>query len=190
MKQLIKVIALLLAVVVLAACGNNNNNNIKTNETVASKMDAGHHQMNMNTNKAGTSAVNIIDDKLNAVYQQYIDLANALVKSDAPAARIASNAIEAGAKDLERGDIVAATAAKITATTNIESQRAAFATLSNNLIELVKRSGLQTGELYVDFCPMAMNDKGAYWLSSTKTINNPYFGEKMLTCGEVKETIK
>jgi len=37
---------------------------------------------------------------------------------------------------------------------------------------------------------MAMNDKGASWLSASKQIKNPYFGEKMMTCGEVKETIK
>ena len=57
------------------------------------------------------------------------------------------------------------------------------------MIELVKNSGLSTGEIYVDYCPMAMNDKGAYWLSNRKDIRNPYFGDKLMTCGEVKETL-
>lgn len=35
-----------------------------------------------------------------------------------------------------------------------------------------------------------MNDKGAYWINGDKSIRNPYFGEKMMTCGEVKETIQ
>jgi Cu(I)/Ag(I) efflux system membrane fusion protein len=35
---------------------------------------------------------------------------------------------------------------------------------------------------------MAFNNKGAYWLSETKEITNPYFGASMLACGEVKQT--
>ena len=36
---------------------------------------------------------------------------------------------------------------------------------------------------------MAFDNQGAYWLSNAKQIRNPYFGEKMLTCGEVKEKL-
>jgi hypothetical protein len=43
--------------------------------------------------------------------------------------------------------------------------------------------------LYKDFCPMANNNKGAYWLSEVKDIKNPYFGSKMLKCGNVREQI-
>jgi hypothetical protein len=39
------------------------------------------------------------------------------------------------------------------------------------------------------FCPMAFEGKGAYWISGSKIIQNPYFGKKMPTCGEIKETI-
>jgi len=61
--------------------------------------------------------------------------------------------------------------------------------LSNELIALIKKEGMKSGELYVDFCPMALNDAGANWISNHKEISNPYFGKKMLDCGEVKETI-
>jgi Cu(I)/Ag(I) efflux system membrane fusion protein len=37
---------------------------------------------------------------------------------------------------------------------------------------------------------MAFDNKGAYWLSETKEIRNPYFGDKMMTCGEVKKEFK
>jgi hypothetical protein len=113
-----------------------------------------------------------------------------LTNGDMAEAKIAGNAIEAGAKEVPGAQTVAANAAKITAATDIEAQRTAYAALSNDFIALVKRSGLNSGELYVDFCPMAMNDKGASWISAHKEIRNPYFGEKMMTCGEVKETIK
>jgi hypothetical protein len=34
---------------------------------------------------------------------------------------------------------------------------------------------------------MAFDDKGAYWLSEMKEIRNPYFGDRMLKCGETRE---
>jgi hypothetical protein len=36
------------------------------------------------------------------------------------------------------------------------------------------------------YCPM----KKANWLSSSATIKNPYYGNSMLTCGKVVETLK
>jgi len=36
---------------------------------------------------------------------------------------------------------------------------------------------------------MARDGAGAYWLSATKEIKNPYYGDAMLTCGETKEVI-
>jgi Cu(I)/Ag(I) efflux system membrane fusion protein len=37
---------------------------------------------------------------------------------------------------------------------------------------------------------MAFNDKGAYWLSNISKIKNPYYGKKMLTCGEVAQELR
>ena len=36
---------------------------------------------------------------------------------------------------------------------------------------------------------MALDNAGAFWLSEHKEILNPYMGQAMLTCGEVKETL-
>jgi Cu(I)/Ag(I) efflux system membrane fusion protein len=36
---------------------------------------------------------------------------------------------------------------------------------------------------------MAKNGKGAFWLSEIRNIRNPYFGNKMIDCGETKETL-
>jgi hypothetical protein len=61
--------------------------------------------------------------------------------------------------------------------------------LSQDMYDLVKSfDGTQT--LYKDFCPMANDNKGAFWISEIKEIKNPYLGKKMSTCGEVKEEIK
>ena len=34
---------------------------------------------------------------------------------------------------------------------------------------------------------MANDNQGAYWLSATKEIRNPYFGKQMLNCGSTEE---
>jgi Cu(I)/Ag(I) efflux system membrane fusion protein len=36
---------------------------------------------------------------------------------------------------------------------------------------------------------MAFDFDGAEWLSDSDQIRNPYFGDKMLTCGSVEDTI-
>ena len=72
---------------------------------------------------------------------------------------------------------------------NIKHQREHFKMLSEDMYDLVK--AFAAGQtLYKDFCPMYNNGKGAFWISETKEIKNPYFGKAMSTCGIVKEEIK
>lgn len=171
-------------IVIITACGSGKNKELTQNDD-----HAGHDTMQMD-NKVSGKEVKIKDDNLSAIYHQYALLTEALISENVINAKVASNAIEAGSKFLNDGTRIASAAAKITAAPDIESQRREYAHLSNALISLVKESGTNSGEVYVDFCPMAMNDKGAFWLSSTKNIKNPYYGDKMLTCGQVKDTIK
>jgi hypothetical protein len=73
---------------------------------------------------------------------------------------------------------------------DLEKKRESFEMISSAFYDLIRavRPGGVTA--YYQYCPMAFNDKGAYWLSNADSIRNPYFGKKMLTCGEVKETLK
>jgi hypothetical protein len=43
--------------------------------------------------------------------------------------------------------------------------------------------------IYYNYCPMAFNDQGANWLSNSPEIRNPYIPKKMITCGEIKDSI-
>jgi major membrane immunogen (membrane-anchored lipoprotein) len=180
MKQFIKAAVPVLSIVLLAACGN----------TGGKQQDTGHDHTKMDEAAAAPATVTLKDGKLNAIYQHYVHLTTALTKGDEAEAKIAANAIEAGASEAPGAEKIGQQAAQITAAAGIDAQRTAYATLSQEFIALVKKSGLNSGQLYVDFCPMAMNDKGAYWLSATEEISNPYFGDEMKTCGEVKDTIK
>jgi hypothetical protein len=72
---------------------------------------------------------------------------------------------------------------------NIAHQREHFELLSKDIYDLVKTFGV--GQvLYKDFDSMFNKGKGAFWLSETKEIKNPYMGKAMLTSGSVKEEIK
>jgi hypothetical protein len=71
----------------------------------------------------------------------------------------------------------------------IEHQREHFELLSKDIYDLVKTFG--AGQvLYKDFDPMVNNGKGAFWLSETKEIKNPYMGKAMLSSGSIKEELK
>ncbi|GGK18587.1 hypothetical protein GCM10007962_10940 [Yeosuana aromativorans] len=66
----------------------------------------------------------------------------------------------------------------------LEHQREHFETLSTDISDLVTLLGTNK-TLYLDYCPM----KKTNWLSETKEIKNPFFGSKMITCGNVKKKI-
>lgn len=73
---------------------------------------------------------------------------------------------------------------------DLEVQREAFSTVSDNLYKSIKAFGLGGKEAFYEFCPMAFNNQGGYWLSDNEKILNPYFGDAMLNCGVVKERLR
>ena len=72
---------------------------------------------------------------------------------------------------------------------NISHQREHLVTLSKDFYDIAKAFGTEK-PLYKVFCSMYNDNKGAYWLSDSKEIKNPYYGEAMLNCGEVQEELK
>ncbi len=49
-------------------------------------------------------------------------------------------------------------------------------------------SGITT--VHRAYCPMAFDFKGAEWLQRSNVVNNPYFGDMMLRCGEIRQEYK
>jgi Cu(I)/Ag(I) efflux system membrane fusion protein len=72
----------------------------------------------------------------------------------------------------------------------ISDQRVIFAEFNNTFYKSLKSFGLHQGTTYYQYCPMANGDVGAYWFSNEKDIENPYFGDEMLKCGETRETLE
>jgi Cu(I)/Ag(I) efflux system membrane fusion protein len=73
---------------------------------------------------------------------------------------------------------------------DISAMRVYFEPLSKAFIETARTLGAIGQTWYVAFCPMYDDDRGAYWLSEFEEIKNPYFGDMMLRCGEVHETLR
>jgi len=70
---------------------------------------------------------------------------------------------------------------------SLEQLRNAFILISDNLIKAIQNQNFKDQELFIQYCPMADDGKGAKWLSTSRKIKNPYFGQQMLSCGEIVE---
>lgn len=125
----------------------------------------------------------------NDLFNNYINVKNALVNSDS---KTASQAIEAfyqslkSAQNFAQKDELLRAAEKLNKANNLEKQRASFNDVSTQMWKLVKGSDKVSQTVYYQYCPM----KKAYWLSKEKDIKNPYYGSSMLTCGKIAETKK
>ncbi|MES2371510.1 MAG: hypothetical protein V4557_02955 [Bacteroidota bacterium] len=71
----------------------------------------------------------------------------------------------------------------------LEGKRKSFQIISDQLYDLIRTVRYDQSVIYHNYCPMAFNDQGANWLSNTPSIRNPYIPKKMITCGEVKDSI-
>ena len=134
----------------------------------------------------------------------YLKIKDALVASDMKSASTAgkdfSLALEkidigllkgdAHMKWIEKLNVMQQSAKTIQSAGDIEKQRASFATLSDALYSSLKIFNAHDLHAYYQYCPMAFDNKGAYWISQDEQISNPYFGEQMLRCGETKEILK
>jgi Protein of unknown function (DUF3347) len=142
--------------------------------------------------------------QLGNVFTAYIGLKEAFVSSDAEKVKSEANATSQAVTKVNmkllsgaaHNDWMAYLAPiesslkEIAGTSDIEVQRKEFSTLSDNLYKSIKAFGLGGKQAFYEYCPMAFNNEGAYWLSDEEKIRNPYFGDEMLNCGEVREKLQ
>ncbi len=75
-------------------------------------------------------------------------------------------------------------AAKAVNAAEIQALRQQFKALSRAVAQLVERQAVAGHGIY--FCPMA----DAYWIQKSGAVKNPYYGAKMLGCGEVVKKVE
>lgn len=165
------------------------------------KMENNTSHADMNQRIATTDA---FKSQLEQVFNAYIKLKDAFVADDSSAASASAKTLLSAMKKVDMKQLtdhaahnhwmtiskeITESATSISEISDIVEQRGHFKHLSAHLSKAVKLFGANQ-IVYEQFCPMADNNKGAYWLSLNKPIKNPYLGQKMLTCGDVKTVIK
>ena len=153
------------------------------------KMGHDHSKMNMSGMNMDEMqmAPEFNDDNIAKAYAHYDHIKIALVWSNSNDAKVAATMLSNSLKKVEGSEAASKAVKDIESAADLKSQRIAFSALSDEMAVLIA-GNLKSGMIYKDYCPMAL-DGGAYWLSSEKEIQNPYFGDKMLKCGSVKEII-
>jgi membrane fusion protein, copper/silver efflux system len=140
-------------------------------------------------------------NQITGVANAYFEVKNALVDDDpetaAEAAREVTDALSETNMSLLKDNAhdhwmmllepLKEATTMIAGTNDIEKQREHFDMLSRHIVEMTESFGLGIDKVYRQFCPMAFDDKGAFWLSESDEILNPYFGDMMLNCGEVTD---
>ena len=190
MKKISLIIMLAMGINVIAYSqhGNHSHSHTKDNE----KMQV----------KEGT-AVQEFQNQLADVYEQNVKLNEALVASDAQKAASSANEVKSALKKVDMAllkgqdhqdwmkylETMNEKALIISNTSDIDSQRKAFSGFTDALYKSIKQFGIGGTKAYYQYCPMAFNNQGGYWLSDSKDIKNPYFGSKMLKCGVTKEVL-
>jgi hypothetical protein len=138
---------------------------------------------------ATVSSLKLKDEKLSEIFNAYIVLKNALVKSDLELAKKSAGALHQTLVGFKGCESTAHLAKTIADDTSLANQRKDFTAVSTDLITLFKTAELSDGTIYVQHCPMANKGDGGDWLSAEKEIRNPYYGDEMLECGRVVEEI-
>jgi Cu(I)/Ag(I) efflux system membrane fusion protein len=98
-----------------------------------------------------------------------------------------TNTIKSTAKDY-MGTISSAAQALVAGKT-LDDKRKQFETIADAMWQLTRTVQYSGEKVYWQYCPMAFDDKGAYWMSNESGIRNPYFGDEMLNCGEIRDSL-
>lgn len=181
MKSLV-VTSFILSLVFFVSCKNESKNTepeVKTVPSEASKQ----------VEKSAPMSAKFEDEKLNDVFATYIQLKTALVNTNAEAATEEASQLMTAFANVGADDMTMKAAQNIVESDDVEVQRTQFVAVTTG-VEALLANTIDEGVIYKQYCPMAFNNTGAYWLSESKEIRNPYFGDKMLKCGRIDAELK
>lgn len=181
----------------LNSCGEEK----KEEETVVpmqndTRMEADEHAMDENLegsanldDGAQTVDAEFENETTAAVYEHYLHIKSALVNSNPEEAKNGGQMMLNALEESNASEEARNAARTIAESEGLNVQRTAFSDLSAEVEEMIS-GAMTSGEVYKQYCPMAFEGNGAYWLSSSEEIRNPYYGDKMLKCGRVETTIQ
>ncbi len=142
-------------------------------------------------------------NQLRKVFTSYLNVKDALIKTDGATAKKQAKPLLASIEEVDmtlvKGDahhswmkdlnVLHTTTKYMLEQSDVERIRDALSPLSDQLYHTLTKFQVETGG-FRQFCPMAFDFQGAFWLSDSDEILNPYFGDEMLTCGNIEEEMK
>jgi len=158
------------------------------------------------TSQPSAGAVEVTNkakNELKQIFDDYFKLKNALTKDDLATAKSSAATMLTSLEKVNmsefKGDAhvewmkyetkIKAVLTQIKSQNELGEIRKSFGSISDEMLGLAENFKPLSTKIYVQHCPMADSNRGADWLSLEEKIVNPYFGEAMLTCGEVTNTI-
>jgi hypothetical protein len=196
------ILSIAIAVTTLPVCYCNNNISARSQNSI--KNPQMEYPINIPSETTSSSIVTLNTVSIKEIVSAYLQMKNAFTEDNSTGAATAGKNLQAAFKNFNKSaltEVQKKTYEDVEADAqehaehiganggNIAHQREHFELLSKDLYDLVKAFG--GGQvLYRDFDSMYNKGKGAYWLSETKEIKNPYMGKAMLTIGSIKEEIK
>lgn len=129
------------------------------------------------------------DAKQGLLYNDYLEVKAALVNTNVLKTQIAAKKMANDFIDIPIYNNARQVAVLISKEADVEKQREFFVGLTDEVFKVVS-SGITEGQVFQQMCPMAFNGKGAVWLSDSKEVRNPYFGDVMLACGAVMKVFE
>lgn len=185
MKRLTFLPFLTLLICLLAACtsGNQRQADMQTDHT-----DPGAATSQTESTELSTD---LTPEQARQILTRYLAVKDALVQTNGTLAQeVASQMLTTlGAEtDALQGKMRLDVQA-IAGTADPKEQRTHFNSLSDNVYAMLVATKANESPVYRQYCPMAFNNTGAFWLAAEAEVNNPYFGDMMLHCGKVTEEL-
>lgn len=206
----LKATALACSMLLMVACGEEKAAEGRAEEFHEEHAD--HEVMQEETHEQLNTAENVrnfpdpapaLQQQVSSLLNDYLLIKNALVESSAESTSEAASQLLANIKDFSGNDLpeeqqdfykkqaedMQEHLRNMTQAKEVDNQRDHFAVVTKNMYQLSKAFNPTEEPIYYQYCPMAFNNNGGYWLSAQQEIRNPYFGDKMLKCGRVAETL-
>jgi len=200
-KQIVMTVALFVALGV----ANAQHNHGTQDQKAGSKMDhAKHSGMKMAEGQVMHEVSVDFKKQLTEVFKTSLVLTESFISSEAKDVASNGSQVKAALSKVDMGLLKSSEAHmdwmmnlkkmnsaldKITKSKDLKEQKVVYASFNQALYKSIKAFGISEGTVYYQHCPMALDNKGAYWLSDREKIRNPYLDKNMLTCGSTKETI-
>ena len=166
------------AIIFFAACSTESPQSVDVNSSEEVKTEQ--------ETTADIADVSFVDEITGKAFQNYLQIEEALFNSDLDVAKATANEL-AETIGSER-KAMKELALKMADDDDLDALRTHFYLFSMEAEEFFS-DALSAGTIYKQYCPMAFENEGAFWIADVKEINNPYFGERMAHCGKTVEVI-